>query len=403
MALGGYKFAGYKCSRGTTTDLQWVLLCHKIRVKAFIESSTLSNAGWAFDSDFTSGMYAFESSGNVIYSMDNLGYNLVSFFKHGTGDAYFAILTLGYYQATANLAAGCVTIDTPDVNGSSHYRIGNGCTMFCKIAKTQITPSDVLGRVNGELYMMPVGRLLQAANYNNGPTPSTWESSGYTYLGLGGSVYAGFATKGVKIISFMGYSESGLCICCFSSSAFSSLFNNGDLYTQFALNPMQATSGSATNERNNVFSTGSLSSQFGVYALDNSGSYVANPLLDSSGKSYYKASESSQYRSFDSLSVSGVWNSTYNNSAKGTVYIDFIAYNYCDTLASLPAPYRIVANGNYMCASNFTSSSGLTQEPLNGIYTTSSGPKYFPVLYVGWDPSNPDITQQSAWTEYTGA
>ena len=46
MALGGYKFAGYKCSNdGTLTDAQWALRIHKTRIKAFLEANTLANTG----------------------------------------------------------------------------------------------------------------------------------------------------------------------------------------------------------------------------------------------------------------------------------------------------------------------------------------------------------------------
>lgn len=407
MALGGYKFAGYKCNRGETTDLQWVLLCHKTRVKAFLSSSSSANAGWTFDPDFTSGMYSYGTSGNVIYSMDELGYNLVSFFKHGDGDSYFAILTLGYYQASQNLASGCVKINTPTVFGSLSYRVGNGCTMFCKVSKTQITPSDVLDRVNGELYMMPCGKFLQDANYNNGPKPTTWENDKYTYLGLSGSysVHAGFAIKGINIISFMGYAASGLCISCFSSNAFSSVFNDGDIYTQFALNAMASTSGVSNNERDNKFPTGSLSTEFGVYVLTINGDALSstnNPTLVFRGVAYVAGNMSLPLMSYDSLVVDNIyaWDSTHNSGGKGIVSIDFLAYNVFTRSQDLPAAYAVVANGNYMCASNVTSTS-LKPYPLNKLYTTSSGPKFFPVLYIGWDPSNPDITQESAWTEYT--
>lgn len=401
MSLGGYKFSGFKCSRSSLTDLEWVLLCHKTRVKAFLSSNSLSQAGWGFDPSFTSGMYSFESFGNVIYSEDNLGYNLVSFFKHNEGDAYFSILTLGYYQAIANLANGCVTINTPSVTNNS-YRLGNGGTMFCKVSKSQITPSNVLTRVSGELCMMPCGKLLQATNYNNGPTPSTWENSKYTYLGLS-TVYSGFAIREGKIISFMGFSPSGTCISCYSANPFSLLFNDNDIYTQFAINVMKSENAS-NNERDNAFSISNLSSNFGVYALDCNGNILnstSNPTLASRGVSYNAGSVEFSYVPYDALVVDGIFNPMYNNYGKGIIDIDFLAYNFTNQLALLYPPYRRVASGNYMCVSKYNASS-FDPKPLNGLYTTSSGPKYFPSLFIGWDASNPEITSEDAWQVYNG-
>ena len=42
MSLGGYKFTGKYCNRGSLTDTQWVLLMHKTKVAAFMGANTLS-------------------------------------------------------------------------------------------------------------------------------------------------------------------------------------------------------------------------------------------------------------------------------------------------------------------------------------------------------------------------
>ena len=48
MSLGGYKFAGRYCEKGSLTDQQWALLMHKTRLAAFMAANTLSGAGWHF-------------------------------------------------------------------------------------------------------------------------------------------------------------------------------------------------------------------------------------------------------------------------------------------------------------------------------------------------------------------
>ena len=99
MSLGGYKFRGYKYTRPADYDssvdaqvLAEVLKMHKCKLKAFTESCAASGAEWDFS--YSNGDYAFGTHGNVIYKLDSSGFNLVSFFRYGTDDAYYAIVTL---------------------------------------------------------------------------------------------------------------------------------------------------------------------------------------------------------------------------------------------------------------------------------------------------------------------
>jgi hypothetical protein len=76
--------------------------------------------------------------------------------------------------------------------------------------------------------------------------------------------------------------------------------------------------------------------------------------------------------------------------SKGETLIDLMATN-------LVYPYEGIntntayANGNYLCIAYLLETSTASTNAMNG-----------KIIYIGWDPSNPDITQESAWTAYTG-
>lgn len=393
MALGGYKFAGRKVTKPEgATDVQWVLLCHKCRVKAFLESNALSSSGWAFDPDQSSGQISFETYGNVIYRLDDLGYNLVSFFKHGDGDAYFAILTLGYYKATADLANGCIAISLQTWLGNAGTYMGIGSTMFCRISRTPLSPSNVLGSISKELYMIPCGRLITGTSFSNGASPSTWDSTA-TYLDSALSVlYAGFAVKGTNISSFLTYYPASQSInsCHFSVGGYSSLANAGDEDNIFVFNPnvqFQTNLNERLYDRN---ATG-ICSQGGFLTVSGTSARYAS-IMPSMFPHY---SGDINLYPFSALNIS-LYNSVAHNYAKGAVSIDFLAWNSPSSLSSIPNINSTKANGNYLCVTAINGSSYY-------VYGLNSGyqSNIYPTLYCGWDPSNPDITQESSWTAYT--
>lgn len=392
MALGGYKFAGRKVTKPEgATDAQWALLAHKCRVKAFVDSNTASGAGWEFDQ--TSGQISFGTYGNVIHRLDDIGYNYVSFFKHGEDDAYFAIMTMGYYGLPpANLASGKVYL-LPVNQGTNSSYFGIGSTMFCRISRTQLTPSNVLVDIANELRAVPCGYLLTGSNLANGADPTKWNTAA-TYLdsGLPG-FYAGFAIKGTNISSFLTYypATNSINTCHFSIGGYSVLGNSNDNNNVFVCSAGYQSS-TSTNER--LFSQQStfMLSQFAFMTVQDNGSIPITHVITDSKAIY---SGDMNYYPFAALSIYSL-NSVYHNYYKGTVSVDFLAWNSPSSSSQLPTLKSTKANGNYLCLVFPTGTNSM-----NVAFFDGSSAYVHPVLYCGWDPSNPDITQESAWTAYT--
>ena len=402
MSLGGYKFAGRKVTKPEgATDTAWVLLCHKCRVKAFLESNALSNAGWALDQDQSSGQISFETYGNVIYRLDDLGYNLVSFFKHGEGDAYFAICTFTYYSNSADLANGRIQLSFPAYTSS--YQIGIGCVMFCQASKVPLNTSNVRGYGDGKLGVYPCGSLL-AKSTTYYPMPSTWHTTNYYVYVTYASFSAGFAIKEKSIISFCKVNGVSPNVAIFSIDGFSKMGDPDDEYNIFCLNAQAISTQTVTVEvQHNV--AGSSTSQ----------SILSNPCfrtLSNTGgcwqyNNYMRCSFASVYRgSIQKYPFEAVFivnpeiNSNTHNAFKGIVSIDLLAVCTPNSSSLVPAAYSTAANGNFLSlvggSINANSNSGSF---LNE--STGNGFSAYPTLYCGWDPSNPDITQESAWTAYT--
>lgn len=402
MALGGYKFAGRKVTKPEgATDVQWVLLCHKCRVKAFLESNALSGAGWAFDPDQSSGQISFETYGNVIYRLDDLGYNLVSFFKHGDGDAYFAICTFTYYAATADLANGRIALTLPEITSS--YQYGRGCVMFCNISKTPMNTETCKTSGVGRIGCFPCGRPVEKGT-NYYPTPSNWAATNYmVYVGYN-SFSAGFAIKDKNIITFVnvGY-WSGLYanIAIFSVGGFSKLCNDNDDYNIFAFNPQYQSQATSVQETENTYlasltSPVSLFTSNSLFTLSDTGSARRTNYLRNYFFSMFTGSI--QYYPFESIAViQNAANSLYLNMAKGIIGIDLIAISTSMESSATPRRKTTAANGNYLAVT----AGKLITSGNWGNLNSSASISLYPSAYIGWDPSNPDITQESAWTAYT--
>lgn len=402
MALGGYKFAGRKVTKPEgATDLQWVLLCHKCRVKAFLESNALSSAGWVFDPDQSSGQISFETYGNVIYRLDDLGYNLVSFFKHGEGDGYFAICTFTYYAATADLANGKIRLTFLSYSSSNY--LGLGCVMFCQASKAQLNTSNVTGWGVGKLGVYPCGCLL-AKGSNYYPAPSNWNYTDWLNYVSYNNFYSGFAIKDKSIICFCKNSSNAANVAVYSIDGFSKMGDPNDEYNIFCLNA-QTYSNSTTRREVDHVVVGSSTSQ----------SLLSNPCfrtLSNTGgcwqyNNYMRCLFASVYiGSIQNYPFEAIFiinpeiNSNTLNAFKGVIGIDLLAVCTPNSSSLIPNALSTAANGNYLAlvggSINANSNSGSF---LNE--STGNAFKAYPTLYCGWDPSNPDITQESAWTAYT--
>ena len=102
---------------------------------------------------------------------------------------------------------------------------------------------------------------------------------------------------------------------------------------------------------------------------------------------------------FQALSAYDVYNSSTNVRGKGTLKLELLSISFQSSANLVPSIYSRVANGNLLCVNSMMSST-FTTYAINGS-PDNYGLKAYPALYVGWDPSNPDITQASSWTEYT--
>ena len=121
MALGGYKFAGYKCTKGSSmTDAEWALHIHKTRIKAFLEANTLADTGWVFD--LNGGSIDYDSTyDGVIYDLGGDGLNLVTYFRHGT-----YTVDAKYYMIASLFNWTCGTPTSPQIQVSNTGPITTG-------------------------------------------------------------------------------------------------------------------------------------------------------------------------------------------------------------------------------------------------------------------------------------
>lgn len=395
MALGGYKFKGYHVTRpssyvaGTVADeVAWVLLMHKAQIKSFIEASNLANAGWAFDPDLVSGGYAFETFGNVIYCLDSLGYNYVSFFKHDTGDGYFAICTFTNHDfRTADLANGVIRLVPPNNIGqyTSYYYSGI-CTLYCKISKIQLTPDNIRSYGNNLMLLVPRGANNTGDSIYPSIGPSNW-SSNYPYCQFS-DFFTGFAVKDKNIVSFVSRSLSkGINSCIYSIDGFSSLCNSNDTNNIFSINFQSNTSNTSSGEVYENYATGTSSTSTVTLTNNSDGQFTFAGIFYNSFSAY---SGDMQCYPFNSIAISNVYNSELHNYGKGYVAIDLIAVSLPLNTSQRPVKTTTVANGNYLMVgyANQTNASNLS-------FTIQGG--YF---CCGWDPSNPDIRETTSWTEY---
>lgn len=401
MSLGGYKFAGRYCNRGSLSDTQWILLMHKTKVAAFLASNALSNAGWVY--------HMTGSPDGNYHCLDSVGNNYVTCFYNASQGSYFAIYTLcnhtysgtdsGMVQVLLNSHSHFTT------NGTVGY-LGKYASNFFRISLSEITYLTPLNTVpNLCSRLLPVGNL--------GVDTSNEGSSGYgktNTLFSQTSVMFGYAIKKDDIIMFSGVYNSGgtqteyLCTSIAPAHAYSQLVNKGDKGTILILNTQSPSSTlSNTYENHNRVAPVSdfylpVCQQLGADGMPANSSGLINvpqAIFFTNISSVPFQALSTYYRINDST---GIW-------GKGDLKLDLVAVNYPGHQNGLcPSLYSTVAKGNYLCVrySGSNSSSqdyGITAE----LGFNISRPRKLDIaLYVGWDPSNPDITQANAWTEYTG-
>ena len=399
MSLGGYKFAGKYCEKGSLTDVQWALLVHKTRLTAFMASNTLSNAGWSFDQ--TGGDIAFESYGNVIYSLDSVGYNYVSFMKHGTDSpSYIAIIT-AFYWGTSSASDG--RIDGPwalayrgnTISDSTYLCTGN--TLYHRLSKAQLTISNLFSTMLNATPLVPCGCGNHLnSSYVGSHKPNSFKNSS--------SDYFGYAMKDACVISISGNGiiNTKLYYSILSGDAYSSTFgDDSEILLAYCMYCCYFSNDMSNSYGETIPVTSTDGNAYGVlYSSLGNGNVRLHTLFIPLDAEYPVSANIDKYP-FCSVKTLGPLDTSTNSYIRGTVSVDLLCTSAPETRET--SPYgSTVANGNLLFISSSSTSSSLA-----GYIPTYEaefpGPKSCYVsLYVGWDPSNPDITQASSWQLYDG-
>ena len=424
MAFGGYKFKGYKVVRAnlaTNTYANWCLLVHQARIKAFMESCALSGAQWHFSK--TNGPLAFENYGNVIYRVANGNgdyHDYLSFFQYGDENLYYMISTLGEYYLESGSG-------TPYIQSSARYS-GTGNSSATNIKYKFASFSSALSREEfpdaGPFDAYPATALActsQRCDYED--TMSAWGSVNESALhgaSLADSViYTGCVTKGKDIVWFK---ERAWNSCCIESGdAFSSFCDPDDTYGHLKLvlgfNTSEYTAPSTTSSHVLHYFNAECFRSGGLRA------YGANL---SSNNQYSNATVIPDYGAFigaggtkvpfGSMYLSNLGKNRYDYSAnkinqKGLIKNELLcanAYIY-SAFNDAPAIGAPVLGGNliYAAGSLYTGAASFSihgmsagyKTPCVGVTNASTNDTIGICCYVGWDPSNPDITNEASWPE----
>ena len=393
MSLGGYKFRGYYCQKGSLTDAQWAKKMHETKVTAFMAANTAADAGWEYD-------MTGSPDGNY-HCLDSVGNNYVTVFKRTNGEndyTWFAIYTLAKYTWSGT-DSGAVKKWCNKNYTNLYY--GYFASNFFRIGTSQIAYSDSLATdpasMSNVTDCIPVG--------NPGTSTTNIESQYYPPSGTSlvsvTSASFGYAIKGDSIVMLQGqgtgFLASYLKCSVASGHAFSSFVNN-ETNGVFAYNTQNEIE-SSSNYENATRDVASTVMHSPLCATANAaGAIKYNAKF--SAVPFAKYSSSTEAYPFQSIQIFDVTNVLPATSGKGSVNVDLIAVNFPGANQGLvPSVYSTFANGNYLVVRTVTGTNYLSINPFNYAYELASNA----ALYVGWDPSNPDITQASAWTEYTGA
>lgn len=384
MSLGGYKFAGRYCQKGSLTDAQWALKMHKTKVAAFMAANTLSGAGWDYD-------MTGSPDGNY-HCLDTVGNNYVTVFKrtNGTDDyTWFALYTLTYFTGTGTASGSVKVALVNNMLSSTNYYIGYNACNFYRIGTFAIAYNDDLtATATGTTGLLVVGN---SASMNSNVGSSYYPTSSYAATGAS-SVYFGFAEKSDDIVMFQGCdSLSNIGVSVASGHAFSSFVNSNDSKGLFAYNLQRQANGQngAENASRNTNGTKSELNALQLYTGD-----VAYGAPVGAHEIFAIFTQSPQEYPYQSVPVF-CYNAQSKNYGKGTLKLELIAENAENATPSSSSSFATVANGKYLTV---LTGSVVVISALNEIIGIPNS--YFR-LYVGWDPSNPDITQASSWTEYT--
>lgn len=415
MALGGFKFAGYKISKDAdgAWDAAWALKAHRARIKAFRSACDLSSSWgsdkWHYDTNWMSGdaTDAESTPSSVIYYIDasdyaGYGYNMITFYRWGSDNKYFAIVTCGYLTSGYfNNDASCYSYR----GSSSRYY---GITYHQLFHVMSYDPFESVDFIkNGKTYPTRTLSLYPTAGFYFTSTapgalnPSANASNGLLYksgLRFGYSVREKFIASIVSTSSWFSanYDKFNVTLLAFDSMTLSSPNDTANIFAvcpQFisssATSANQTTSSSSTTWPNS--SSDTLKDNFDRYITTESSRQGSELFTIPSMKAFFGASpQSIPFESVTLTAGTSRTSSPYLNndgiSSKGTISIECLSANHCYEYATSKPVWTKFANGNYLCV--YACSAAYTYSQAN--------------YYIGWDPSNPDITADASWTAYDG-
>lgn len=394
MALGGYKFRGYKfvlpSDYDATVDEQVIaqaLRLHKCKLKAFMSACAATNADWQFYE--TNGDASFETYGNVIYKLDADGFNYASFFRYGSDDAYYCMLTIS--NGSTNGTVGILLQNYYSYYSSTtfyHTSINNDMD---SIGIAPITFANVFDS----------NAMFQRLSFYSQDNSGTY--SGTNSATLSKSLinhYCGYAIKGKNIISIFGNTLNILTPRVLSvgslrlsspddtSNMFSNTFTfftiTGSSVLQYVYNITEIQVSGRNGYPYERTATSGSNKSCSVYINLPTRALVINPSTNIPYENAVLCTQFSRinYGFPDQINEDKI-------ASKGVVDIDLIAINcFCKT-GEGAVPYQVCANGNYLCVQKW-------QETMNETYAFTNSS-----LYIGWDASNPDIRLESSWAEYS--
>lgn len=406
MDLGGYKFAGYKCTKGSSmTDAEWALRIHRTRIKAFLDANTSANAGWVFD--LTEGELDYEAGDCAIYDLGGDGLNLVSYFRNGTypNAKYYMIASLFNWTCGSATAPQIKVSNTgPIVMGyyssSNQYKVVKQ-TLFHTVSFSPFPEDCLLYSANNypsnALPLIPIGGWGSYSSSAPNITPSTVQ----TYF-KASSLYIGCAVKGFDIESFTidgsHFSDSYMLnyarttIVGFGSLTLSSPNDSANIYG-ITLNGTDSNwegfSATWTSSVVNYYQE-TLNDAFTRYITNdkNNHMYLAYP-----NKAFFNGS--TQVYPYEAVVLttgasrnSAPFLNTDGITSKGLFNAELLSCNGSYNYSSFTM-WGTVANGNYLTAVYKRTGSTSFGEPQA-------------TYYVGWDASNPNILDESSWAEFSG-
>lgn len=397
MALGGYKFAGYKYTRPADYDssvdaqvLAEVLKMHKCKLKAFLGSCEASGAQWDFS--YSNGDYAFETHGNVIYKLDSSGFNLVSFFRYSEENAYYAIVTLS--DASVDSSAGkALTL-------GNYYYYYSGATQFSTQITNDMSCISLVDLNMDNINIRPgIDRLaLSSDNLGNSTSTSTyWTIS----RSIPGQRYHGYATKGKRVIYITSESLTGSIATKVSAIDALNIASTNDTKNIFSytFQSYQAASTSISVDQQwgtiqTLRQSGTVYESISSYNTNyNIQLFIQSPksaiVFNPTNNIPYEAAILCANNKNNEKSAAQMLN-TDGILTKGQAPIDLLAVNVVTPYNGM-ALWHPYANGNYLLGWFYVYSADKTS-------TTVLLGRF---IYIGWDPSNPDITSEDAWTAYT--